>query len=39
MLQKKRIVRKNLRLDQEKLTRAKELLGVRTETEAIEQTL
>ncbi|CAN5598174.1 hypothetical protein BH24GEM3_BH24GEM3_02990 [soil metagenome] len=39
MSQKPRIVRKNMRLDQNKLTRAKQLLGVRTETEAIDQLL
>lgn len=39
MSSKPRIVRKNLRLDQDKLTRAKEMLGARTETEAIDQLL
>lgn len=33
------VVRKNLRIDQAKLDRAKEILGVRTETEAVEQAL
>lgn len=32
-------VRKNVRLDQEKLDRAREILGTRTETETIEQAL
>jgi hypothetical protein len=39
MSSKPRIVRKNLRLDQDKLTRAKQILGARTETEAIDQLL
>jgi Arc/MetJ family transcription regulator len=39
MLKKPRIVRKNLRLDQDKLTQAKEMLGAKTETEAIDQLL
>lgn len=39
MQQKSRIVRKNLRLDQDKLTRAKKMLGAKTETEAVDQAL
>lgn len=34
-----RKVRKNVRLSQDKLTRAKRLLGAATETDAIEQAL
>jgi hypothetical protein len=33
------IVRKNLRLTQEKIDRARKILGTRTETETIEQAL
>lgn len=33
------VVRKNLRLTQEKIDRAKRILGTRTETETIEQAL
>lgn len=33
------IVRKNLRIDQAKLNRAKRILGTRTETETVEQAL
>lgn len=32
-------VRKNMRLDQKKLDRAKRILGTRTETETVEQAL
>lgn len=39
MATKPRIVRKNLRLDQDKLTRAKKMLGAKTETEALDQLL
>lgn len=33
------VVRKNLRLTQEKINRAKKILGTRTETETIEEAL
>ena len=33
------VVRKNLRLTQEKMDRAKKILGTRTETETVEQAL
>jgi len=33
------VVRKNLRLTQEKIDRAKKILGTRTETETVEQAL
>lgn len=36
---KRGVVRKNLRLTQEKIDRAKRILGTRTETETIEQAL
>ena len=36
---KKRTVRKNLRLSQAKIDRAKKILGTKTETETIEQAL
>lgn len=36
---KKRVVRKNLRLTQAKIDRAKRILGTATETETIEQAL
>lgn len=39
MATKKQAVRKNLRLDQAKIDRAKKILGTKTETETIEQAL
>ena len=39
MATKKRTVRKNLRLSQVKIDRAKRILGTKTETETIEQAL
>ena len=39
MLKQTRTIRKNLRLTQEKLDRAKRILGTKTETEAVEQAL
>jgi hypothetical protein len=39
MATKKQTVRKNLRLSQAKIDRAKKILGTRTETETIEQAL
>ena len=39
MATKPRIVRKNMRLDQSKLDRAKEILGTKTETETVDQAL
>jgi hypothetical protein len=39
MATKKKTVRKNLRLSQSKIDRAKRILGTKTETETIEQAL
>jgi hypothetical protein len=39
MTTKKQTVRKNLRLNQAKIDRAKKILGTKTETETIEQAL
>jgi len=39
MATKKQTVRKNLRLSQAKIDRAKKILGTKTETETIEQAL
>ena len=39
MATKPNIVRKNMRLDQNKLDRAKEILGTRTETDTVDQAL
>jgi hypothetical protein len=39
MATKKQTVRKNLRLNQAKIDRAKKILGTKTETETIEQAL
>jgi hypothetical protein len=39
MATRKKTVRKNLRLSQAKIDRAKRILGTRTETETIEQAL
>ncbi|MDQ3310477.1 MAG: hypothetical protein M3497_10160 [Gemmatimonadota bacterium] len=39
MLKQTRTIRKNLRLTQEKLDRAKRILGTKTETETVEQAL
>ena len=36
---KREVVRKNLRLSQDKIDRAKKILGTRTETETVEQAL
>jgi hypothetical protein len=39
MATRKQTVRKNLRLDQTKIDRARKILGTKTETETIEQAL
>jgi hypothetical protein len=39
MATKRHVVRKNLRLDQAKIDKARKILGTRTETETIEQAL
>jgi hypothetical protein len=39
MATRKQAVRKNLRLDQAKIDRARKILGTKTETETIEQAL
>lgn len=38
-MSKRGVVRKNLRLTQEKIDRARKILGTRTETETVEQAL